>query len=372
MHSFSAAMTLIVALSAATACDASGRDDAGPTAIDGGGHGDDPGDGGALDADASPPGNPERRLVHWQQNVEMPAGMSVVARAVEAAFEKYPQPPDVLALEECSAICVCGTGNRPEEDGRCDRVGNPSVISAIRGVTDEEYLARQFGSRAILYRAARFEQVGHDFEFGAALEPFDDFVACAGMDRPQIDQLGVFLRDTRMTAERSDDRHIVVAATQWFSSHCPLSQLARFESWKTHPAFGGDAGARADVFLLSGDFNMHAGVSAYDETPKADWWLRYSAEGAADPDDVGDGKIDLVNQFHGGAIGKEWTFPNPNGYSRCFSSTGPVNCRVDYVWGRVYGDTPVHFVSASTDNGLDVDGERYGDHRGVRTVVSYE
>jgi len=330
-------------------------------------------DGGGGDRDAGPAETPAARVIHWQLNVALPAGLATVARGIEAAFNHYADAPDIFALEECNNACACGDGNNPLADGTCDRVGDPSVMAVIDSRSTHRYRVRQHGTRAIFYRNDRFTQIGEDILFGAATEAHDDFVYCSSMDRPAITQLGVFLRDNRLTRDEADDRYLVVAAVQWFVTHCPLAQLERFEGWKTHAAFGGDAGRLADVFLLSGDFNMYAGQSMWNETPKASWWISYSDRDLTSGSDVGDGKIDLVDQFHHASIDSEWSFPNPaSSRTVCYVSGGPDQCRPDYVWGKIYRDSAV-FVSSETDSGfVDAPGSLpYGDHRAVRTVVRY-
>jgi len=339
----------------------------------------------ATDAPETSP--PIATIVHWQDNSDWGEVSDAAHDAFFQRVAEYPEPPDVLAIQQLYPNQVCGSS-----DGRMYDYWDRDTASCTHGIQPGSFLGKLSRfvpgewdgvvnhSTAVFWRTERFTKT--DFF------TWSDSDAGCGSDIAKW-QNAVRLIDHRGTIAETDDRFIVVASMHEGAGPGCIEAHVRYLDREVRTRFedGMAPHAQPAFVFFSGDWNYradHTSSSAAEQRAEIHpdcWWRRVTGTGPIGG--CGEGIaafIDVVHTMHPGGgtysdtrpICSEvsWinTPPNP---ARCDSSRSVSTWqRIDYVLLRGTAATEANLVSADTDQG-DYEGTKYSGHRAIRTIVSY-
>ncbi|MEW5742348.1 MAG: endonuclease/exonuclease/phosphatase family protein [Myxococcota bacterium] len=355
--------------------------------------------------------SPSDRIIVWQQNIEaMKAGAAPASR-LTARMLAYTYRPDIVILQEAWQNVLCGDYANPAAKGDVElmnwrgspkdarglatgcRNGDPlpgSVLArlgrglwgGVKNVGHRRPWDDKLGSTSRTGTAIAWDE--RRFVLEDAFKYDDSMVPGCPTTLSDYKRVAVLLRDTRRTADTSDDRLVAVASAH-YGSACRASsnEFVAEEMVRRWSTFG----ARAlSLRIIAGDFNtevdtVSANYPARRRELNPEGWYRDFTENT----DWRGGKfVDAVaarNSNSGGDAAKlcgQWTYPN---VSSCAAKTacsdtcagwgiGGKLMRLDYVFVSNGKGTlsPSRIIAAQTDD----ESASYSDHKAVRVSLSVE
>jgi len=368
----------------------------------------------ATDAEAqalSAP-SPSDRVIVWQQNIEaMKAGAAPASRLTTAMLA-YPYRPDIVLLQEAWQNVLCGAYLDPNAKGNVELMhwrGSPQDANGLTGACRNGELPRPgsvlarlgtslWGGRAnVGHRRPWDDQLGSTSRTGTAVAwdarrfvledafKYDD-ASVPGCPTVIADykRVAVLLRDTRRTADLSDDQLIAVASVHYGSACKGASN--EYVAGEMLRRWGTFQGRALSLRVIAGDFNAEVDTASASYVARRrelnpDGWYR---DFTANSDWRGGAFVDAVAARRASSGGDtaprcaEWSYPNVSSCAaktRCsdtcdgFGIGGKLQ-RLDYVFVSNRRGTLAssRVLSATTDD----HGAAYSDHKGVRVSLALE
>lgn len=356
--------------------------------------------------------SPPDRVIVWQQNIEaMKAGAAPASR-LTTAMQAYGYRPDIVVLQEAWQNVLCGDYTNPAAKGDVElmhwkgspqdanglatacRNGEPPLPGSVLGKLGAKLWG---GVQNVGHRRPWDDAKGSTSRIGTAVAwdarrfvledafKYDDArVPGCSTVLQDYKRVAVLLRDTRRTADVSDDRLVAVASVHYGSACKAASdEYVAEEMVRRWSSFGGRSLA---LRIVAGDFNAEAdtGSANYparrrelnpdgryrDFTANTDWrgGAFVDAAAARAPSTGGDTAKRCA----------QWTYPN---VSACAAKTlcsdtctgfgiGGKLQRLDYVFVSDRRGTlsPSRILGALTDDAS----AGYSDHKAVRVAIAHE
>ncbi|GMU58643.1 MAG: hypothetical protein AMXMBFR34_04060 [Myxococcaceae bacterium] len=355
--------------------------------------------------------SPSDRVIVWQQNIEAMKAGAVPASRLTSRMLAYTYRPDIVILQEAWQNVLCGDYANPDAKGDVGlmnwrgspkdarglatgcRSGDPlpgSVLARLgrslwggvknaghRRPWDDKLGSTSRTGTAVVWDARRF--VLED-----AFKYDDSMVPGCPSTLADYKRVAVLLRDTRRTADTSDDRLVAVASAHYGSACKSASnEFVAEEMVRRWSTFGGRALA---LRVIAGDFNtevdtVSANYPARRRELNPEGWYRAFTENT----DWRGGKfLDAAAARSSNAGGDsaplcgQWTYPN---VSSCAARTacsdtcsgfgiGGKLMRLDYVFvSNARGTLSAsRILAAQTDDAS----AGYSDHKAVRVSIRVE
>lgn len=360
-----------------------------------------------LELGATSPGN---RLIVWQQNIEAMKAAKVAPQLLTRAMLQWTYKPDIVVLQEAWQRVLCGDYLHEAEDpslanwkgslgdgnglARTCAQGKPALPgsllhqlgTALWGGAQNADHRRPFnhflGSQSRTGTAVIWDQRRFVFEDSFAYD--DSSVPGCSDVLATYKRVAVLLRDTRRTADASDDRLVAVASVH-YASAC-LSASNQWVAEQMVERWGTWGGRPLALRLLGGDFNARVDEASAtyaqrrrEETPTG--WYRSITRNTRWR---GGTFLDPIVARHPRGTGDQsplcgqWTYPN---VSSCAAKTscsqtcagwgiGGKLDRIDYLFTSTGHGPPAsaRILSAETDD----TGAGYSDHKAVRVSVAHQ
>jgi hypothetical protein len=352
--------------------------------------------------------SPGNRIIVWQQNIEAMKAGKQPAKLLTNAMLGWTYKPDIVMLQEAWQRVLCddylGEATDPSlenwkhslTDGNgASRTCGDGRPPAVGSVLHQLGTALWGGVGNVGHRRPNNDILGAHSRTGVTVIwdkrrfTFEDSFVYSDADVPgcsdvleSYKRIAVLLRDTRRTADPSDDRLVAVASVHYASS-C-LSDSNRWVAEQMVTRWHDRDGLALSLRFIGGDFNARADESSAtyverrrEETPVG--WYRAITQNTKWK---GGTFLDPVKTRHpdtGGdssALCSAWTYP---AVSSCAAKTAcSATCpgfgisgkldRLDYLFtsdgdGALPGS---RILSAETDD----TGAAYADHKATRVSVA--
>jgi hypothetical protein len=354
--------------------------------------------------------SPSGRVIVWQQNIEAMKAAKVPAKLLTNAMLQWTFKPDIVVMQEAWQRVLCGDYLHETED--------PSLANWKRSLTDANGVSRTCGDGKGPLPGSVLHALGTALWGGAAnvdhRRPFSDTLGSqsrtgvvVAWDKRRFKfedsfvyddtsvpgcsdvlktykRVAVLLRDTRRTADQSDDRLVAVASVH-YASAC-LSDSNRWVAEQMISRWDGHDSLPLSLRFLGGDFNARVDESSATyaerrrEETKSGWYRNITLNTRW----KGGTFLDPVVVKHPGTDGEssplcgQWTYP---AISSCAAKTScSATCpgwgiggkldRLDYLFVSNHDGSLAksRILSAETDD----TGAAYADHKATRVSVAVQ
>jgi len=326
--------------------------------------------------------SPADRVIVWQQNIEAMKAARVPAYRLTNAMLSWQYRPDIVVMQEAWQKVLCGTYRSDDKDAdtlnwrespranglatgcRHGRPPQPGSVLRQLGVALWGGASNAGHRRPFSDTAGSTSRTGTAIAWDSTRFVLEDAFEYDDADVPgcstvlaEYERVAVLLRDTRRTADRSDDVRIAVASAHYGSAcmsannEYVANEMTRRWGAKVIRIFGGDFNARVDE--TSSTYSARRA-----EQERGAWYRSVLSNGFVDP----------VRVKHD-SLCSEWTYPN---VSACAAKTAcGATCPGFGIGGRLdrldylFVSRGVDIASAQTDDVSAV----YSDHKAVRVAI---